>query len=243
MQRIRILAANAGELDDRLGEAIAAHSPDIVALAGIAPAQALRIAGPRAMRAATQDWNDEIGGLAILWKASLAVASLDRFDFGQRREPSGALRISFPLDGRYVAVYCSKLSSDPAAVAGQQARLAALIDSARTPTLAACEGVVTRDGERWSRCVDAWTIAKRRVITLAASDDVGFAAHRAFGLAPESASVDRRSQAGPLWHCSEEFSVFETRSIALSGTPEHLVRTATLSLRASAADENVAIAL
>jgi hypothetical protein len=242
MQRIRILTANAGALDGRLGEALAAHSPDIVALTGIGPAQALRIAGPRAMRAATQDWNDENGGLAILWKASLAVASLDRFDFGQVREACGALRISFPLDGRFVAVYCAKLASDLAIAPGQQARLVALIDAARTPTLAACEGVVARAGERWSRCSDAWTIARRRVVTLGATDDAGLAAQRAFGLIAESSGIDRRSQSGPIWHCSEEFSVVETRSIALTGAVQP-VRTATLSLRASAADENVAIAL
>ena len=242
MQRIRILTANASALDGRLGEALAAHSSDIVALTGIGPAQALRIAGPRAMRAATQDWNGENGGLAILWKASLAVASLDRFDFGQSREACGALRISFPLDGRFVTAYCAKLASDLTIASGQQARLVALIDAARTPTLAACEGVVARAGERWSRCSDAWTIAQRRVVTLGATDDAGLAAQRAFGLIAESSGIDRRSQSGPIWHCSEEFSVVETRSIALTGAVQP-VRTATLSLRASAADENVAIAL
>jgi hypothetical protein len=243
MQRIQLLTANARTLDGRLGEALAAHSPDVVALTGIGPAQALRIAGPRAMRAATQDWNDESGGLAILWKASLAVASLDRFDFGQLREACGALRISFPLDGRYVEVYCARLSSDHAIVSGLQARLAALIDAARMPTLAACEGVVARTGERWSRCSDAWTIAQRRVVTLAATDDAGLAAQRAFGLVAESSGVDRRSHTGPIWHCSEEFSVYESRSLALTGLADQPVRTVTLSLRASAADENVAIAL
>src|SRR5450755_223169 len=243
MQRIRILTANAGALDGRLGDALAAHSPDIVALTCVGPAQALRIASPRAMRAATQDWNDENGGLAILWKASLAVTSLDRFDFGQTREACGALRIAFPLDGRHIAVYCAKLASEQAIVSGQQARLAALIDAARTPTLAACEGVVARDGERWSRCSDAWAIAQRRVVTLPATDDAGLAAQLGFGIVAESSGVHRRSQAGPLWHCSEEFSVYETRSIAVTGAAEHPVRTAILSLRASAADENVAIAL
>jgi hypothetical protein len=224
MQRIRILTANAGALDGRLGEALAAHSPDIVALTGIGPAEALRIAGPRAMRAATQDWNDESGGLAILWKASLAVASLDRFDFDQRREACGALCISFPLDGRYVAVYCAKLASDQSTAFEQQARLAALIDAAPTPTLAACEGVVARAGERWSRCSDAWTIAQRRVVTLAAADDAGLPGQRAFGLVAELALI-------------------ATRSLALTAAAVQPGRTATLSLRASASDENVAIAL
>ena len=240
MQRIRILAANAGLLDGRVGEALAAHSADIVALTGIGAAQALRIAGPRALRAATQDWNDESGGLAILWKASLAVASLDRFAFGQPLEACGALRITFPLDGRFVAVYCARLSSDHASLSGQQARLAALIDASSTPTLAACEGVIAHAG---ARCADVWTIAQRRVVTLASTDDAGLAAQRAFGLAPESTGADRRSHDGPVWHCSDEFSVLESRSIALTGVADHPIRMATLSLRASAADENVAIAL
>ena len=243
MQRIRILTANAGALERRVGEVLAAFSPDIVALTGIGPAEALRLAGPRSMRAATQDWSDESGGLTILWKASLAVASLDRFDFGQQSEACGALRISFPLDGRYVAAYCAKLSSDQALVSGQQARLAALIDATRSPTFAACEGVVVSAGERWSRCSDAWTIAQRRILTLAAADDAGLAVQRAFGLVAETPGVERRSQSGPLWHCSDEFAILETRSIAMAGLPDQPVRTATLSLRASAADENVAIAL
>jgi hypothetical protein len=244
MQRIRILTANACALGDQLADAVFAHSPDIVALTAIGPARALRLAGPRSMRAATQGWSDdENSGLALLWKAGLAVGSLDRFEFGQLREPSGALRIGFPLDGRQVSVYCALLSSGLGASVGQQSRLAALIETARQPTLAACEKTIDDAGEPWSRCENAWTIAQRRVVTLAASADAGLAAQRAFGIARETSPVDVRSKAGPVWLCSEEFSVVETRSIAIAGSPDRPVRTATVALRASAADENVAIAL
>jgi hypothetical protein len=244
MQRIRILTANAGALGDQLEDAVFASAPDVVALTGISPARAMRLAGPRSMRAATQGWSDdENAGLALLWKAGLAVGSLDRYDFGQLREPSGALRIGFPLDGRHVSVYCAFLTSGPAMPAGQQTRLAALIESARQPTLAACEASTDDTGESSSRFADAWTIAQRRVVTLAASTDAGLAAQRAFGIARESTHVDLRSQSGPIWHCSEEFSVVETRSIAVAGSLDRPVRTATVALRASAADENIAIAL
>jgi hypothetical protein len=244
MQRIRVLTANAGALGDHFEEALFAHAPDLIALTGIGPARALRMAGPRSMRAATQGWSgDENAGLALLWKSGIAVSSLDRFDFGQLREPSGALRIVFPLDGRLVSVFCALLSSGHAVPAGQQTQLAALIDSARQPTLAACEGAVADSGEPWSRCSDAWAIAQRRVVTLAASADAGLAAQRAFGVAGASSSIDQRSLAGPIWHCSEEFSVIETRSIEVAASPDCPVRSATVALRASAADENVAIAL
>ncbi len=244
MQRIRILTANAGALGGQLEDAIFANAPDVVALTGIGPARALRLAGPRSMRAATQGWgDDDNAGLALLWKAGLAVGSLDRFDFEQLQEPSGALRIGFPLDGRHVSVYCAFLSPGAAAAAGQQSRLAALIDSARQPTLAACEGGIDEAGDPWSRCTDAWTIAQRRVVTLAPSSDAGLEAQRAFGIARDSTPADQRSPAGPAWHCSEEFSVVETRSIAIAGFPDRSVRTATVALRASAADENIAIAL
>jgi hypothetical protein len=46
-----------------------------------------------------------------------------------------------------------------------------------------------------------------------------------------------------VWHCSEEFNVLETRSIGIAGSPDQPVRTATVGLRVSAAEENVAIAL
>jgi hypothetical protein len=244
MQRIRIVTANAGELSDQLEAAIFAYAPDVVALTGIGPARALRLAGPRSMRAATQGWDDdEHAGLALLWKAGLAVGSLDRYDFGQLREPSGALRIGFPLDGRIVSVYCARLSPGTAVTAGQQGRLGSLIDSARQPTLAACDGMLDEAGDPWSRCADAWTIAQRRVVTLAASSDAGLAAQRAFGVARDSTPIDQRSLAGPVWHCSEEFSVVETGSIANAGAPDRPVRTATVALRARAADENIAIAL
>jgi hypothetical protein len=243
MQRIRILTANAGALGDQLEDAVFANGPDVVALTGIGAARALRLAAPRSMRAATQSWSgDENAGLALLWKAGLAVGSLDRFDFGQSGEPRGALRIAFPLDGRHVSVYCAFLSSEHAVPPGEQTRLAELIDAARQPTLAACEGAGAETAEPWSRCADAWTTAQRRVVTLAASSDAGLAAQRAFGIARETAPVDVRSLAGPIWLCSEEFAVLETRSVASAGLPG-LVRTATVALRASAADENVAIAL
>jgi hypothetical protein len=244
MQRVRILTANAGSLGERLDEALEGHIADIIALTGVGPARAMQIAGPRSMRAATQGWSgDTDAGLALLWKASLAVNSLDRFDFGQLREPCGAMCITFPLDGRHVTVYSAQLSSDHAVLAGQQMRLAALIDSARQPTLIACEGAIARPGERWSRCADTWAIAQRRVVSLAASADAGLAAQRAFGIAVGATAVDQRSDLGPIWHCSEEFSVLETRWIATAGSYDCPVRTATVILRASAADENVAIAL
>ena len=242
MQRIRILTANAGALGDQLEDAVFAHGPDVVALTGIGPARALRLAAPRSMRAATQSWSGENAGLALLWKAGLAVGSLDRFDFGHSGEPHGALRISFPLDGRQVSVYCSSLSSEHTVPTRPLTRLAELIDAARQPSLAACEGAGT-DAGAWSRCADAWTAAQRRVVTLAATSDAGLAVRQAFGIAREAAPVYGRSQAGPIWLCSEEFSVIESRSIAVAGAPDRLVWTATVALRASAADENVAIAL
>ncbi|HKW44369.1 MAG TPA: hypothetical protein VJN22_01855 [Candidatus Eremiobacteraceae bacterium] len=244
MQRIRLLTCDAGMLGGQLDEVLAGLAPDVVALTGIAPGRALRIAGPRSMRSATQAWSaDNDSGLALLWKASFAVGSLDRFDFGQERNSFGALRISFPLDGRFVNVYCALLSHDGAAAAGQQMRLAALLDLERHPTLVACESITAQSSYHWSRCIDAWTIAQRRVVSLATSGDAGLSAQRAFGVSVGSTAVDRRSQEGPTWHCSEEFSVIEARSIANSGSPGHPVRTATVALRASAADENIAIAL
>jgi hypothetical protein len=244
LQRIRLLTGNAEMLGGQLDEVLASQAPDVVALTGIAPARALRVAGPRSMRAATQGWRaNEDSGLALLWKASLAVGALDRFDFGPPRESCGALRISFPLDGRFVTVYCALFAPERAIAAGQQIRFAALLDLERQPTLVACEGVTAQSNEPWSRCMDAWTTAQRRVVSLAASDDAGLSAQRAFGIAVGSTAVDRRSQMGPIWHCSEEFSVIEARSIAISGSPYLPVRTATVALRASAADENVAIAL
>jgi hypothetical protein len=244
MQRIRILTANAGALGDQLDAAVFAQTPDVVALTGIGPARALRLAGPRSMRAATQGWSgDENVGIALLWKAALAVGSLDRFDFGKLREPCGALRIGFPLDGRHVSVYCALLTTSATEAAEQQTRLAGLIESAGQPTLAACEATVDDAGGPLSRCADAWTIAQRRVVTLTAAANAGLAAQRAFGIAREAKPVDLRSLAGPIWHCSVEFSVVETRSIAVAGSPDRPVRTATVALRAGAAEENVAIAL
>jgi hypothetical protein len=125
----------------------------------------------------------------------------------------------------------------------QQRRLAALIDSARQPTLVACEGIVAQAGERWSRCVDTWSIAQRRVVSLPASADAGLAAQRAFGIAGGSTAVDRRSHAGPVWCCSEEFSVLETRSIAVVASPDRPAQTAVVLMRAGAKDETEAIAL
>jgi hypothetical protein len=241
MQRIRIFTADAGALGDQLEAVLTAHAPDVIALTGVGAARASQIAGPRSMRAATQGWSGD-GGLALLWKSTLAVGSMDRFDFGQIREPCGALRITFPLDGRYAIVYCALLSSERTSIAGQQTRLAALIDSARQPTLVACEGVVVKAGERWSRCADVWTIAQRRVILLPESANAGLAAQRAFGIAGGATALDQRSHAGPAWHCSKEFSVIETRSIAIAASPDRPVRTAVVSLRASAAGESAAIA-
>jgi hypothetical protein len=245
MQRIRFFAGNAEALGGQLDEILAAHAPDVIALTAVGPARALRIAAPRSMRAATQGWSaDGESGIALLWKASLAVGSLDRFDFGQLGEHSGALRIAFPLDGRFVTVYCAMLTSDLARLPAHQMRLAALVDSAREPTLVACDGAApTLPGDRWSRVADAWSAAQLRVVSLAASGDAGLAAQRAFGIAVGSTAVDLRSHVGPMWLCSEEFYVIETRSIAIAGSPERPARTATVSLRASAADENIAIAL
>ena len=244
MQRIRIFTADATALGGRLEELLTAHAPDVIALTGVGPARASKIAGPRSMRAATQAWSgaDDVG-LAILWKAGLTVGSMDRFDFGQMREPCGALRITFPLDGRVVGLYCALLMSERSGVAGQEARLAELIDSARQPVLVACEGCAAQAGELWSRCEDAWTIAQRRVVTLPASADAGLAAQRAFGIAGGTTAVDLRSHAGPVWHCSEELSVLESRSIAIANAPDRPVRTATVGLRVSAVAGNESIAL
>jgi hypothetical protein len=244
MQRIRILTADASALGGQLEEMLTAHAPDVIALTGIGPARASKIAGSRSMRAATQAWSGEDDvGLALLWKAGLAVGSMDRFDFGHMREPCGALRITFSLDGRTAGLYCALLMSERSGVAGQEAHLAELIDSARQPALVACEGCAAQAGELWSRCADAWTIAERRVVSLPASADAGLAAQRAFGIAGGTTTVDLRSHAGPVWHCSEEFSVLESRSIAVASAPDRPVRTAVVSLHAGAAAENEAIAL
>lgn len=244
MHSVRIFTANAGALGGLLETVLAALAPDIIALTGVGPARALRLAGPRSMRAATHGWSeDENSGLALLWKASLAVGELERFNFGKLQEPSGALRISLLLDNRHAAVYCAQLACEPSVAAAQKMRLAAVVDSMRQPTLLACEGIVMRDEEPWSRCADAWTIAQRRVVSLAASADAGLATQRAFGIAVGSTSADIRSHAGPVWHCSEEFTVLESRSIGIAGSPDQPIRTATVGFRISAAEENVAIAL
>lgn len=236
MQRVRILTADARSLGRQLELALDVHAPDVVALTGIGPARASRLAGPRSMRAATQAWSaDDSAGLALLWKGSLAVGSMERFDFGPMREPCGALRITFAVEGRYVIVFCALLSSGRADAAAQKARLAALIDSARQPTLVACDGAIASAEERWSRCMDAWAVAQRRIISLAASSDAGSAARRAFGIAGGSTAADHRSHSGPVWHCSEEFSVVEARSISIDSMPDRPIRTATVELLASVA--------
>ncbi|HEY5096020.1 MAG TPA: hypothetical protein VII69_12970 [Candidatus Eremiobacteraceae bacterium] len=236
MQRVRILTADASSLGSQLESALDVHAPDVVALTGIGPARASRLAGPRSMRAATQAWSaDDSAGLALLWKGTLAVGSMERFDFGQVREPCGALRITFPIEGRYVIVFCALLSSGRADAAAQKARLVALIDSAHQPTLVACDGAIASADDRWSRCADAWAVAQRRIISLAASTDVGFAARRAFGIAGGSTAADHRSHAGPVWHCSEEFAVVEARSISVDAAPDRPIRTVTVELRAGAA--------
>jgi|GEM_PF-5577734 len=241
MRRLRIFTADASSLGGQLESALDEHAPDVAALTGIGPARASRLAGPRSMRAATQAWSaDDSSGLALLWKGTLAVGSMERFDFGQVREPCGALRITFPIEGRYVIVFCALLSSGRADATAQKARLAAMIDSAHQPTLVAFDGNIASAGERWSRCGDAWAVAERRVISLATSADSGFAARRAFGIAGGSTAADHRSYAGPVWHCSDEFSVVEARSISVDASPDRLVRTATVVLRANEARNDAA---
>lgn len=193
------------------------------------------------MRAATQAWSaDDSAGLALLWKGTLAVGSMERFDFGQVREPCGALRITFPIEGRYVIVFCALISSGRADATAQKARLAAMIDSAHQPTLVAFDGDIAPAGERWSRCADAWAIAERRVISLSTPGESGSAARRAFGIAGGSTAADHRSNAGPSWHCSDEFFVVEARSISADASPDRPVRTATVELRANEAKSEAA---
>jgi hypothetical protein len=244
MNRLRILTADAAAVGDDLDDLLDTHPPDVVALTGVGPARASRLASGRGMRSATQSWFDgDEAGLALLWRATLAVDSLDRFEFGQLKDPCGALRITFPLQGHPVSVYCASLSPDRTVAAGQQARLAALFDLRSEPSLAACDGIVTQAGLRWSRCEAAWSTANRRVISLAAPADVGLTAQRAFGIASGPGALNGPWAAGPAWHCSEEFDVIETRTISGPRAPHSPVRIAHVDLRAGLAERHLAVAL
>ncbi len=242
MQHLRVLTLSGDSLDESSIASLIALAPSIVAVTNATNQTISAFASARGMRSATMAAAGAASEtIAILWRADIAVESTDRFSLDQTGATT-ALRISFIHAGDPVSVFVAKLSANPAAGVGQQARLGGLIDATRGAVLAACENVCAQPGVRWSRCDDAWLGARRRFVTLPPHSDIGIIARGAFGLGPQAIERAAEMPSGPVWYCSDEFVVLETRSFAPASPSRAALILTDVALKSVILDPLIAVA-
>ena len=190
-----------------------------------------RRAAVDARRHTSLERDDDVG-LALLWKArSRSSRWTDLIsDNGESRAVRFASR--FRSTGVLSSVFCALLASGSRAIR-PNSKAACGVD--RFGASADARGV-SRGSSRKPASAgrDAWMRGRSRsgASSRLRRRPTPGSRRNAPSVSPaESTAVDRRSHAGPVWCCSEEFSVLETRSIADDRPAGSPVRTAVVLAR------------